>query len=364
MLLSRYFNRDLMHMFLLTLLILLVIVISNMVMRYLTIFSGQNVSSNVVFQLIGVMLPKYIAYLIPLSLFFSMLLVYGKWFANNELTVAFACGFSWLRLFAANAWIVGSLFLIQLVLTLWVLPVVDQNYTLVQQASKTQSVESFITPGQMTSIGSGNQVIYVDKTDHNGMLYDIFLYQKNSKNQQQMIVTAPKGWIEVHANQNRFVVLENGYYYQIDSNDKTVLQGQFNRLERFIFGKVDPKDDTSIEGVPTTELFNSHRLDYQAELQWRISFALILWVSLLIALAISKIQPRQSRYRRIVPGVLIFIIYFNLLSLSKKWIVSGILPTWIGLWWVHIVFAMIMLVILKKYQGPIRQQTGLGVSLS
>ena len=66
--------------------ILLLIVISNMFVRYLAIVSGGNIEANAIFKMISVMLPKYIAYLLPISFFFAILLVYGKLFSNNDWT--------------------------------------------------------------------------------------------------------------------------------------------------------------------------------------------------------------------------------------------------------------------------------------
>ena len=49
-------------------------------------------------------------------------------------------------------------------------------------------------------------------------------------------------------------------------------------------------------------------------------------------------NPRQGRFAKLAPAVFIYIIYFALLLASRDWVADGILPAVIGLWWVHILF--------------------------
>ncbi|MDA0910795.1 MAG: LPS export ABC transporter permease LptF [Proteobacteria bacterium] len=355
MILLRYLNRELVNMTMAIILILLLIVISNMFVRYLSIVSGGNIEADAVFKMISVMLPKYIAYLLPIAFFFAILIVYGKMFANNELTVTFACGTSWFRLLKFIMIPALSLFAIELILTLLVLPKMDQNYFLVQKTTTKSSLLSFIQPGKITPFSDGKQVVYTKSTDPDGTLHDIFIYQQKPNN-GSTIITAPTGYAETRPDRNQYLVLKNGYFYDAKPGVAEVQKGHFTEATQFIPTKVSVGYNNSIESVPTSELINSNEPRYQADLQWRLSFPLAILVSSLIALAMCKMRPRQSRYSKIIPALIVFILYFNLLSLSKSWLNDGNIPSWLGLWWVHIVFAGIMLLILKQYNGRIFEE--------
>jgi hypothetical protein len=41
-------------------------------------------------------------------------------------------------------------------------------------------------------------------------------------------------------------------------------------------------------------------------------------------------------------GILIYLIYNNLLNVAKKWVERGDVPNWIGIWWVHLVLLLII----------------------
>ena len=332
--------------------ILLVIVISNMFVRYLSIVSGGNVEADAIFKMISVMLPKYIAYLLPISFFFAILLVYGKLFSNNELTVTFACGTSWFKLLKFIMIPAISLFIIELILTLAVLPKMDQSYYLIQNTTKKNSLISFIQPGRIIPFNDGKQVVYTKSIDSQGVMHNIFIYQKSNSN-NETVITAPIGYASTNQEGNQYLVLENGYYYDIKNDHSQIQKGSFDKATQFIAGKVTLGKNTSIDSVPTTQLIGSNNPEYQAELQWRLSFPIAILISTLIALALCKMQPRQSRYSKAIPALLVFIAYFNFLSLSKSWIADQIIPAWIGLWWVHLLFGASMLMLLKRHNGRV-----------
>jgi lipopolysaccharide export system permease protein len=70
---------------------------------------------------------------------------------------------------------------------------------------------------------------------------------------------------------------------------------------------------------------------------------------------LSRSQPRQGRYGRLAVGLLVFIIYFNLLSAGKAWIEKGSMPVAAGLWWVHALMLMFAFGLLSVQNGWLRR---------
>jgi len=84
-------------------------------------------------------------------------------------------------------------------------------------------------------------------------------------------------------------------------------------------------------------------------LQWRLSIPLAAVLLALLAVPLSYTSPRQGRFGKIAIAILIYIPYANLLVLARKWIASGVLPSWVGLWPVHIaVFALIVFLLVRR----------------
>ena len=55
----------------------------------------------------------------------------------------------------------------------------------------------------------------------------------------------------------------------------------------------------------------------------------------MLAVPLSRTAPRQGRYGGLAYGVLIYIIYVNLLGAAKVWVERETIPAALGLWWVH-----------------------------
>jgi lipopolysaccharide export system permease protein len=85
--------------------------------------------------------------------------------------------------------------------------------------------------------------------------------------------------------------------------------------------------------------------------QWRLSIPLSAFVLMLLALPLSYTRPRQSRYTNLLPAILLYIVYVNLLFVSRNWLEIKMVPIALGMWWVHAVLLLIAgsLLFLQKH---------------
>ena len=72
-----------------------------------------------------------------------------------------------------------------------------------------------------------------------------------------------------------------------------------------------------------------------AELQWRISVPLSIPILILLAVPLSRVRPRQGRYAQLLPAILIYAIYANMLFVAKDWVGHEKVPAYVGMWWLH-----------------------------
>ena len=78
----------------------------------------------------------------------------------------------------------------------------------------------------------------------------------------------------------------------------------------------------------------------RAELQWRIAMPVMCLVLALLAVPLARLRPRQGRYARVWVAVMIYFLYYNLVSIGKTWIAHGTVPAEFGLWWTHAVVVL------------------------
>ncbi len=108
------------------------------------------------------------------------------------------------------------------------------------------------------------------------------------------------------------------------------------------------------------DLVRSDDAEEVAEFHWRFGIPLATFVLAIIAVPLSRSQPRQGRYGRLAIGLLVFIIYFNLMSAGKAWLEQGVVPPVVGLWWVHGLMFGSALMLLALQSGVHRRIFSLG----
>ena len=74
-------------------------------------------------------------------------------------------------------------------------------------------------------------------------------------------------------------------------------------------------------------------------------------------MVLNRFSFGDNRYICLIIGILIYLIYSNLLSISKTLVARGSLVPGIGLWWVHVVLVAAIVGIFKL-QGSIHKHGG------
>jgi lipopolysaccharide export system permease protein len=107
--------------------------------------------------------------------------------------------------------------------------------------------------------------------------------------------------------------------------------------------------------MPFDSLRTSTELEHIAELQWRLSVPIATVLLALLAVPLARSRPREGRYGRIAIGLLVFIIYLNLLSAAKAWTEEGAISPLLGLWWVHGCVVLFTLTLIGLQNGWLRR---------
>jgi len=107
----------------------------------------------------------------------------------------------------------------------------------------------------------------------------------------------------------------------------------------------------SVLSKPTAALLESRLPADRAELEARISYPISVLVLALLAVPLSRSAPREGRYAKVGIGLLVYIVYANVLLIARVWVEHGVTPEWLGLWWVHAVAAALASLLLVRQSG-------------
>ena len=154
-----------------------------------------------------------------------------------------------------------------------------------------------------------------------------------------IIADAARPYIDPE-NGARFMQLDNVMQYDGRPGTGEFAIGQFDR-QSILLPAPAPFDAVLEEStLPTSALLGSSDVAQLAELQWRISVLLLIPVITLIAIPMSRVNPRQGRYSKLLPAALLYVLYFVSLEFCRDLIAEGELSPVLGLWWVHLLFVI------------------------
>ncbi|MGB3621575.1 MAG: LptF/LptG family permease, partial [Ketobacter sp.] len=70
----------------------------------------------------------------------------------------------------------------------------------------------------------------------------------------------------------------------------------------------------------------------------RLSLMIMVPIVVFIAVPLSRANPRQGRYLKMLPAILIYLAYLASMMSVKGGIEKGRIPAELGLYWVHVLF--------------------------
>lgn len=356
MIISRYLTREVVNALLVVTIVLLLAFLSQQMVRYLNYVAIGKIPTAVLFQLVSFEIPYLLAILLPLGLYLGILFAYGRMYADNEMLVLQMSGFGNRQTIRLTIWIAASISLIVLFLMLWLNPWISEKRQQVMSSDEaTIHLVQTLIPGRFQASPDGRHIMYVEKLSRDRKrAQNVFLAQerKNPDAQQGMtwmLVLANEGYQEKDKDSNdQFFIMENGYRYEgiPGQNDYKIIQ--FKKYELRIPLNNDVRaSHHEVETLSSWQLFNDYSNPKSAaELQWRLSLAILTFLLALLAVPLSTVRPRKSRYLALLPAILIYIVYINLLYIARHWVDQGTVPVLIGMWWVHGLMLLFVLLVL------------------
>lgn len=358
MIISRYLTREVLNALLAVTIVLLLAFLSQQIVRYLNYVAIGKIPTAVLFQLVSFEIPYLLAILLPLGLYLGILFAYGRLYADNEMLILQMSGFGNRKIIRLTIWIAAFVSAIVLFLMLWLNPWISAKRQQVMSSEEaTVHLVQTLIPGRFQASPDGRHILYVEKLSRDReRAQNVFLAQerKNPHAESEqgvswMLVLANEGYQEKDKDSSdQFFVMADGYRYEgvPGQNDYKIIQ--FKKYELRIPLNNDVRaSHHEVETLSTLQLLSDYGDPENAgELQWRLSLAILTFLLALLAVPLSTVRPRKSRYLALLPAVLIYIVYINLLFIARHWVDEGIVPVALGLWWVHGAMLLFVLIVL------------------
>lgn len=333
--LDRYIFREVAQTWFAVTAVLLFILLTNQFARVLGDVAKDKLPRDAVFQIIGLTGLQYLTILVPIGLFLSIMLALGRLYADSEMPAMMACRVGPAGIYRPLSWLALPLVAGVAWLAIETGPNAYSEIDRIGAEARRQTDLASIEPGKFVSGNNAGTVVYAEEVVGPGQVENVFLQSVDSNGDMEVVVAERGEQRESDDPDVRYFVLYNGRRY-----NGVPGSARFTVMEFAEHGIPYRLPDLSEEkpqarAMSTADLLRSRGLDEIAELHWRIGIPISTLILAILAVPLSRSQPRHGRYARIAVGLLVFIIYFNLLSVGKAWLEQGAVPSGIGIWWVH-----------------------------
>jgi lipopolysaccharide export system permease protein len=333
--LDRYLLREGFSSWLAVTVVLLAIMLATRFARFLADAAAGKLPREFLLNVVALSSLQYLVILIPVSLLLAILLALGRMYRDQEIAAMTGCGVGPLTLYRPFIVLAVTLAALTAALSFQIGPWAGRQADMMFRTAQRQIQFTPFEPGRFKEVAGGRAVFYAAQVQDAGGTLDT-VFARLLEKRGPTVVTAQRGAQELDpATGERILRLQSGYRYAGEAGkaDYEIL-----RFETFTTRVAPPQMlymASKRKILETGQLLGSGDPEDRAELEWRIAAPVSVLLLALLAVPLAHTSPRAGRYGKLVLGILVYLVYTNLLGLGQAWVAKGYVPAALGLWWVH-----------------------------
>ncbi|GLR63874.1 LPS export ABC transporter permease LptF [Marinospirillum insulare] len=336
MILYRYIAREIIISTLAVGSILLLVIVGSRFARFLNRVASGRISLDILGQLTLFYTPYALQLIIPLSFVLALMLTFGRLYMESEMSVIQSSGVSQRQLMQLVLVLALGVASLTAFSSLYLTPKAQFASELMMQEQQEKTGFESVATGQFTHLNK--QTIFVNQqNEDNTLLEGVFIAEVAEG--KATLALADRAYQQISDETlSRFLVLEDGWRYELPSIDLTSSSLEFDRYALRVGVYSPPSVQEQVAMLSLNKLLADKSLAAKVELQWRLSLPVLVLVMVFIALPLTKVNPRQGRFIAILPVLLLELIYLGGLMSLQGAINKEQWPVWPGMWLVHFGF--------------------------
>jgi lipopolysaccharide export system permease protein len=348
--LDRYVFKEIATTWLGVTMVLLMILLTNQFARILGDVAKGKLPKNAAIDVIGLSAVQYLTVLVPIGLFLSIMMALGRLYRDSEMPAMMACRVGPMGVYRPLLWLVLPLTAFVAWLSIDIGPRALVEVERIGAEARREADLASIEPGRFTVFGPDDAVVYGERITSEGM-EKVFMQRRLDNGGVEVVVAERGEQVESDDPDIRLLVLHEGRRYEgiPGTSQFRVVQFAEHGIP-YRLPSLEPSDPEP-RSMSVAELLQVAGAEERAELQWRLGVPISTLLLALIAVPLSRSRPREGRYGRLAIGLLVFIVYLNMLSAAKAWVEQGTISPELGLWWVHGSMLLLALSLLGLQNG-------------
>jgi len=341
----RYLVRETLKSQLAILFILLLIFFCQKLVRILGAAVDGEIPTNLILSLLGLGVPEMAQLILPLSLFLGLLMTLGRLYTESEITVMHACGLSKAVLIKAAMTLALFTGAIAAANVIWINPWSARHQDEVLAEAKANPGLAALAQGQFQQAKDGRSVLFIEsvKGSH---FKEVFLAQTRPKgNARPSVVVADSGELSLRADGSQVVTLNSGTRFEGTALLRDFRITDFKDYQAVVGHQsvTMDQDDTSQMDLPT--LWESSDPAARAELHWRLTLVISVFIMALMVVPLSVVNPRQGRVLSMLPAMLLYLVFFLMQSSLRSSASNGNVDSLWGIWGVNLFYLLLAIVL-------------------
>lgn len=308
---------------------------------------NQGGPIDIVWRMLGNLMPQYLTLVLPLSMFLGVLLAVRKLALNSELDALLATGMSLNRLAVPTFYIAIFLLIVNVIVVGFIQPYSRYAYQGLVFDVRSGALGASIKAGEFTNLGDGLTLRIEESRDSGRELINIFA-QKESANGRIQSISAERGSFFVSPDQ-RFLILRvyNGMIIDLDLTQSrpNIVNFDMHDLPMDVPNFASFRDrGQEAKEMTIIELWQARGSDDPAiiaTLHSRIARALSILIVPFLAIPLGLVAKRSGRALGITVGVIILLVYHKLLEFGLNFSAMGGVSPWLVIWLPTVIFILL-----------------------
>ena len=357
---SRYLLKNLAVFFIAIFFIIALIVFGNQFVLTVQESVEHGIPIQELMPIVGFNMLRDLPVILSLAFFLSIIISISQLYNNSEAVVMNSIGMGDKNFVYLLQPVVIFLFILVFILTIYAVPWAKQQKSVAEDETVNASEFSFITEGKFESFKNGEIVFYASESSQDDIegeqnMEEIFIYVSNETSPIVVLASEATKYTDTK-NESIYLRLKDGVRYEGLPGDENVNILDFDRYDlEIVSGEVQKSlsNFTEIEEKTTIDLLLQGGKLANAEIQWRLSQPISILILSIIGVFLGKTSPRTGKGVNLLFGVIIFMLYNNGLLVAKNSIESGQLNPYLGLWSIHILLVLFMIIFYQFRQGKL-----------
>jgi lipopolysaccharide export system permease protein len=278
--------------------------------------------------------------LLPISLYFGVILGFGRLYTDSEMKALMACGINPYRILLVIFTLACVVAVLVSLFSLYLRPLAYAQSYRVKAMGEAGFRISNLDAGNFYERRNGSLVLFAESTDPDRQtLGEVFVQNEHGGELQIFLAQEAREQMDSQNSGISIPVLFDGFEY------KLTREGEIKHISGFSRMAIYPQElelESQRKAESTLNLLGSDSLRDMAELQWRLSAPVSAILMGLLGVPLSRASPRQGKYVNIFTATIIFSVYYFTGLMVKTLVEQGTLPVMPGLWWMVLALGSVL----------------------